>query len=344
MIFAVSPGTEGSGPERYVASLPFVIAPGATLGTFDPPVSSTIGLLNLSVEKLHHIYTLNCGPFQTEAEASNAVSKLGIALLWFSLTHGVGVQYSKELGNATFFGAPLPIPESEHIMAHIGRVTGWTATDGHYEAEKAIVRPEHMRLARWESGRATITVGISNDNLLTCLHTALSFPRLEHIVNHAKLRLAIELYAAYRFELSRNAQLVSLVTALEALLPNVEIGNQSKAALAHGKKSVQAVRDAYPKNSSEWTEVNHLLSRIGGLQTESIGTTLRQFAVSAVSRHPKLGNPEEVSFQLRDAYSVRSKLLHEGHCPEEKLKEQLSFLCSFVPRFLSALFEEAAGI
>jgi len=69
MIFAFSPGSEGSGTERYVASLPFVVAPGTTIGPFDAPVASSWKSLNLRVKKLHHIYALTCGPFTTEAEA-----------------------------------------------------------------------------------------------------------------------------------------------------------------------------------------------------------------------------------------------------------------------------------
>lgn len=342
MIFAISPGSEGLGPERYVASLPFVVAPGATLSPFDTPISSSIGALSLRVEKLHHFYILSFGPFPTAKEATTAVTKLGIALLWLSLAHGVGIQYSKELGEVRIFEAPKPVPESEP-MAHIGKVTGWTATDGYYDADRAIVRPEHKRLVRWENGQATITLGVSVDNFFASLQRAISFPNLEKIVSNDKLKLAIELYAVYRFELSNNAQLISLVTALEALLPDMEIGVHANNALIQAKEIVQVARESHQKNSSEWSEINRLLSRIGKLGTESIGTALRQFAKSATFRHPQLGCPDEISRQLRDAYSVRSMLLHEGRCDDATLNKQLSFLRDFVPRLLTALFEESAG-
>ena len=37
MIFAISRGSNGSGPERYTAYLPFVLAPGAELSDADKP-------------------------------------------------------------------------------------------------------------------------------------------------------------------------------------------------------------------------------------------------------------------------------------------------------------------
>jgi hypothetical protein len=63
MIFAISPGSEGFGPERYVAYLPFVLAAGANLGPPEDPVTSTQGSFNLKLEKLHHHYALSSGHF-----------------------------------------------------------------------------------------------------------------------------------------------------------------------------------------------------------------------------------------------------------------------------------------
>ena len=72
-------------------------------------------------------------------------------------------------------------------------------------------------------GRPTLTVGISIENFFKFLSQALSFERLTGVVENLKLKLAIELYAAYRFELSDNAQLITLVSAFESLLRNMEI-------------------------------------------------------------------------------------------------------------------------
>ncbi len=35
---------------------------------------------------------------------------------------------------------------------------GWEATDGNYDADKAVIRPEAKRLLRWEMGGVIVTV------------------------------------------------------------------------------------------------------------------------------------------------------------------------------------------
>lgn len=90
MIFAISPGSDGSGLERYIAYLPFVLAPGANLASMDGPVASPQGSFSLKLEQLHHRYTLSSGPFASEEAAAAHLDQLRACLLWLSLRHGVG--------------------------------------------------------------------------------------------------------------------------------------------------------------------------------------------------------------------------------------------------------------
>jgi hypothetical protein len=341
MIFAISPGSDGAGPERYVAYLPFVLAPGANLAPIEVPIASTHGSLTLKLEKLDHLYALSSGPFPSVDTVAAHLDELRASLLWLSLTYGVGVSYSTVLGSLHLFEAPQPVPESGPLSQLAGAVD-WTATDGHYDADKALIRPDHKRLTRWETGRVSVVVGISIESFFASLNHALSLEGLRGVIENEKLKLAIELYAAYRFELGDKAQLVTLVSALESLLPDMAIPECSNAALAQAKETVRASRDRYPLDSTEWGVINHLLSRVGALKTEAIGTTLRNHVSAVVSRHPELGDPVDVSLKLRDVYSLRSTLLHEGHSREQESGGHLSFLREFVPRLLAALFREAA--
>lgn len=271
-----------------------------------------------------------------------ALEEIRASLLWLSLTRRVGVSYSKKAGDLKLYDAPKPVPETEPL-AHIGRATGWTAIDGHYDADKAAILPEHLRLIRWETGSASTVLGLNPETFFQPLKEALSFPWLHGVINNHKLMLAIELYAAYRFELGDNAQFITLVSSLEALLPEVQIPESSINALNSAKEVVKGIRDAYAAESAKWTEINHLLSRIGALKAEAIGTNLRAYVSSVISRHPQLGNAEKVSAKLRDIYSIRSILLHEGKFDYQAISENLSFLREFVPQLLAALFRETGG-
>jgi hypothetical protein len=62
------------------------------------------------------------------------------------------------------------------------------------------------------------------------------------------------------------------------------------------------------------------MSRIGNLETESIGYTLRQYAVEVARRAGTLGNPDEIAARLKDTYNVRSRLLHDGVADVDKIR------------------------
>ena len=343
MIFAVGPGSEGFGPERYVASIPFVVAPGVVINSSGEELLRPMGTTKLQLDKLQLIHSLTLGPFATEFEASSALERLGAALLWSSLTLGIGIQYSHQQGAVTLFESPQSIPETEP-MATIGRARGWDATDGWYDAEKAIVRPDHKRLARWEAGQATMTLGIDPERLLASLEHALTLPHLEGVISDHKLKLSIELYSAHRFEFSDNAQFLSLVTALEALLPNVEITQTAATALIDATEAIRDARDRHDRDSHDWAEINRLLSRVGSVKYEIIGTSIRQFVDSVIVRNPSLGDRDSIATSLKDAYSARSRLLHDGHFDQQEVKKQLAFLRTFLPTLLQTLFKEASAI
>lgn len=343
MLLAISAGSDGSGQERFVASIPFVLSPGSTLQLSETAIHSFEGGGQVKLEKLQLRYSASVGPYVSEAEAQFGLQRLTAALLWSALEFNVGLRYPSERGLVHLHEQPMPILNVEPI-AYIGKVTGWQETDGHYDADSPVVRPDHKRLVRFESGRATITAGIGSDNFMKKLAEALEFPKTSAVAEDKKLRLAIEICAGHRFEISDSAQFVALVTALEALLPDSVISAAAANALGSAHAAVLEARKRYPDDSVEWSQVNHLLSRIGKLKQEAIGTSMRNFALAAVQRHPDLGDADETSLALRDAYSVRSRLLHDGHVDSVLLGEKLAFLRQFVPKLLRVLFLETAGV
>lgn len=341
MNFEVSPGSDGFGDARYAAYLPFELASGANLLHLEAPIEVAQGSISLRLEKLHHIYALSARSFPSMDAAAAGLDGLRASLLLASLRIGVGVRYSQTLGDVKLFEEPQPSSDVG-LVAHACSVRGWAATDGHYDADKAAILPDNKRLTRLEMGRASLLVGISIENFFSSLTEALSFHAIHAIVGNDKLKLAIELYAAYRFELSDNAQFITLVSALESLLPDMEIVEASSAVLIKVKAVVSECRDQYPEGSDERRAVDHLHSRLGKLKREAIGTTLRAYVSDVVSRYPDLGNEKEVSAKLGDIYSIRSTLLHAGRGDERKILEALGFLRDFVPRMLTVLFIEAA--
>ena len=76
---------------------------------------------------------------------------------------------------------------------------------------------------------------------------------------------------------------------------------------------------------------------------DPIGAGMRSFVNAALAKHPDLGDRQAISKKVRDAYNTRSRLLHDGHVPQEQLSADLVFLRDFAPRLLRVLFLEAAS-
>ena len=341
MLFAISIGSDGSGPERFVLYVPFSVPPGRQISPIDTSTAYKIAGYDVHLEKLTYFYALTIGPFDTEEAARQFFPKLRSSLLWVSLKYKVGISYPRSITDVTLTETPTPVPEKV-IVKQLADKVGWDITEGYYDADKAVVRPEAKKLVRWETGRPTVIAGIGANNFAECIEEAMSFAVPENVIRHEKLQLAIDLYSAFFFELSYKAQFITLVTVLEALAPESEVPDIAKEELDSTKLLVKETRNRFSRDSREWNDLEHLVSRIGNLKKQAIGTVMREYISGIVLEHPDLGDPQEVSDRLRDIYKHRSLLLHEGDADEEAIKEGLRFLTGFVPQLLERLYVAAA--
>jgi hypothetical protein len=340
MLFAVSIGSDGTGPERYALYLPFILSPGRDIAV-EETVSFPLMDYTAQLEKLHQFYAISVGPFSRAELAKEHTAQIKAALLWLSLKDRIGISYSKRMSDITFYDGPVEISERSNLR-ELARTVGWSFVDGNYDADKSVIRPEHKKLMRWEMGNVAVKAGISVDHFGNRIREALEFPQIKRIGELPKLQLAIELYSACSFEVTDNAQLVTLVTALESLTPRPKIPVCAEDCLREATDLVKAKRDSCDTSSVNWKDLNHLLSRLDNLRAQSIRRSLIAYVSLLVGRASELGDPKEVSARLDHAYSLRSALLHNGIAEQANVKEALEFLREFVPNILTLLFKEEA--
>ncbi len=341
MLFAMSPGSAGVGEPRFDAYLPFTLAPGLSFNLKEPR-ETTVGATTFRLEKLEDgLYTLTARGFSSEGAATSALDGLRACLLWFSIRTRVGVRYTPLVGKVTLYDQPVPAPPKEIEPAgSLAALMRWTAVDGDYDCVDAVAVPDHKRLLRFQGGHASMIHGLNPDNFFEHLSTVPVLANLGGGTVDAKLVLAIELYAGHGFEPASNARLITLVTSLEALLPDSTVTTTAQTALEAAIAAVDGLRAKTAPNSTDRADLDRLQSRIGSLRSESIGMNMRSYAASIIAQHPSLGDPADVSLRLKKAYSCRSELLHDGISNPTAIAESLSFLSEFVPRFLEKLFGE----
>jgi hypothetical protein len=310
MIFAASVGSQGAGVERYAAYVPFVLSPGRDIA-IEEPVSFPMLAYTAHLEKLHHLYAISVGPFPQPEQARKFIASIKASLMWLSLNYRVGISYPKDISDVELFDEPVRIAD-KGAFKELMKTAGWDVADGHYDADKIVVRPEHKKLSRWEMGNATVRLRIGTDNAIGCLGTAVDFPYLDQVHGSDKLQLAIELYGASSFELTENAKLITLVTSLESLVPNVEVSSCVQHCLRETINLMKKKRDSYARESADRKEVDQLLTRVGQLRFQSIGSALRTYVSTIVEGAGDLGDSDKVAARLRKVYDLRSRLLHEG--------------------------------
>ena len=163
------------------------------------------------------------------------------------------------------------------------------------------------------------------------------------VISNKKLQLAIDLYSVSLFEFSENAQFITFVSVFEALAPDSTIPQCAQDALTSVKKAIKKIRDEHNKQSPEWSALEHLVSRVGNLKRQAIGTTLKTYISPIVKENPELGDPKDVTKRLDDIYGHRSNLLHKGFTDEGAVRESLDFLRTFVPKLLEHLYVSEAN-
>jgi|GEM_PF-2826691 len=338
MIFAMARGSDGFGGERYLAYLPFDVALGATI---EAPSTLKYGGIEIRLVRLARLYALFAGPFKTDTEADAYLATLRACVAWVALEFQIGTKAAARRGNVTLSDAPRPIADNPNFGFLNG--VGWECTDGHYDAESANVIPDHKRLIRFEVGGASVSLGVSADGWSKAFAAIANSGGIATITADEHLMLSIELFAESKALIIPRTRFITLVIAIEALLPDTEVAEEAKAVLDVLKIETRAARDKIPKTSNAWVEIENLLSRVSMLKRNSIGSTMRAFVKAVAEKHPELGDPEELGKKVAAVYGVRSDLVHNGTADDKDLSEGLTFLTRFVPQLLKLLFVEKAS-
>jgi len=337
MMFACAIGSDGVEEESFSIIFPLIFSPGKKLNINDICSFEMSDGLLFSLEKHHHLYSLKVGYFSTADDAKSYLGKLISSLRWVSLKNKLGIRFPTEIHEPKMADSPIKVSKKGSIYDIVNN-NGWTVIDGNYDVDKLTIIPEHKKLMRWESGQATITLGLDPKDIFNDINEGISFQGLDNILSEKKLCLAIELYSAYQFEVSTTAKFVKLVTVIESLLPDLEIPEKVIPILESAKKVLKDEREAAKYRGDNTDSIDHLMSRLGGLKRQSIGFTMEFFISNLLDDFPDLGEKNVILPRLKELYNIRSTLLHDGEFEDSVLREGIKILADLVPNLLTKLY------
>lgn len=278
------------------------------------------------INKVHlNLYTITINSFSTKKEACAFLPKIFSFLYWIIVKNNLGISFPKFIRNPE-----LKKDDQINSIFNMLRLDIRNDVDNMNTIEIIDESVEKIR------GYDSVCVNKNVD--LEYSLKSFGFRSPEKMVEQENLTLAIELYSNYYYDQTDNAKFVTLVNVLEALIPESNVPKVSLEAIKLLKNSVKKMRNEYSQESDEWKNLEHLLSRVGKLKYESIGKGMKNYIYDTIQKNRELGDPEEISDQIKKIYGYRSSLLHSGKIDENDLKISIQFLIDFIPKLLNVLY------
>lgn len=332
-------GSTGEGAPSYSVRLPFTLSPGRTLKLADGSRFELLGhLCEISLE--NNQYTLTIGGFDSDDEASIFLLKTCSGLIWFGLKSSVGVKFSPDRTQPHLFPKPKPIAEGS-MISHIASKKGWPEYDGHYDADKTIVIPDHKRLIVFGADPVSVRLDTPVSILSSAMLEGMGEGRPELVVCNSKLRLACEVYLSSHFESTPAASFLSRITTLEILIKDDPASERVRRLVEKFIDEAKAAKKG-EKDVAVRRELESLKGGLSRLRYQSIKSRIRTLIEETLRTEPDIAEPAKVSKEVSRLYDLRSNLVHTGKADKAAIREGNNRLNEVVPRVLRMLFRKTA--
>jgi hypothetical protein len=339
MLLSFGIGSIGAGQPSYAMRLPFHLSPGRTLKLAD---GSQFELLGHSCEiaQEYNQYTLIATGFDTEDAAAIFLLQACAGLIWYGLNNSVGLQFQADTTPIKLLEKPKPIAEGSSL-APIAANKGWREYDGHYDADKTVIRPDHKRLIVFAAGSVTPRFDTPISVLSNGMHEGMVEGHPERVLRNPKLRLACEVYMSSHFESTPAASFLSRITTLEILTADTPasepVWKMVTQFMNETTEAQQTEQDVAVKR-----EYESLLSRLEHLRNQSIKSGIRQVVEAGLRTDSDITASSAVAREVSRLYDLRSTLVHKGEVNPKSIRDGNNRLDEVVPLILRTHFREAS--
>lgn len=143
---------------------------------------------------------------------------------------------------------------------------------------------------------------------------------------NTKLFLSMEIFAASRLETSEKAKFLSMVSSLELLANRKQHGNEVKN---HIKQILNELKCSKKINNEIKSSIS---SSIGNLKKESIGQSLKRFALENLPDFPN------AAVVIEEAYKIRSQIIHSGRTKDSSV--DLNEIMRELEKIIRAIYQK----
>ncbi len=339
MLFSFENGSKGTDEESFTIRIPFILSPSKKIQISLEDSILKVDKFEAKIidEKFFNVIEVYGLP--SEKAANQFLPKIVSGLLLTIIDCKIGILFEKQPSRVRLFEKPIIISEKSDMYSLLSK-RGWEETDGDYDTDKTIIRPEHKKLVAWTMGRATVTTGIHDSDIINKLNESLALSNPERLIKDEKLQLAIEIYSNSFFESSSNAKFVTLVTVLEALKIDSGVSEIEIETIDELMEQIKTKRDSQDKEdpNSSYAILDKLIGRVGNLKEQSISKSIQTLVIEKLKFDPGVDNPAAYGKEIKDIYNLRCTLLHDGLADSKKIEDGIKFLSDVVPRLLRVIF------
>lgn len=340
MLFSYGIGSAGEGPPSFSVRLPFLLSPGWRLNLADGGSFELLGR-SCEISQEYIQYVLTVSGFDSEDEAATFLHTVCAGLIWYGLKNSTGFRFNADATPVKLYAQPKPIAEGSPI-ASIASERGWRESDGHYDADQTIIRPDHKKLIVFTGGSGEVRVDTPVSTLSTVMLEGISDERPKLVLSDPKLRLACEVYLSSYFESTAAASFLSRITTFEILVTDVPASASVQTIVERFIAEARAMQ-AGQKDSAVRSEFDSVLSRLAYLRIRSIKSRIRSLVEDTLAIDADIADAAKIAKEVSGLYDLRSTLVHSGEADKETITKGNNRLNDIVPRVLKVLFRQTAS-
>ena len=326
--------TETPPESCYTLRFPFQLAPGRDIANLHAPCEREIDGLLFRFERQGTLYVLTVSGLPSAEAATAYLQRVWAGLMWVVLHHGVA--FNAELDFAKVVYTADPQEAADNLYHNFG-LPSEGGVDGLVDGNFPAVYRSNKRIRFVTVNPVNLVMGSHIDQFYSRFAEGISIPHGTEIITDAKLKTALDLYAAYFYEHSANARFLTLVMALETLTDNQPKPPFILAILDQWQRHVEHLKGDVQSESDEHAALEALERELLFRREASLRSQIRSLVHRTLE---DAGNPDAqvLARQAVRIYDKRSTLVHEGTLPDRELRQAESDAKRIVEMVLKAKF------
>jgi len=324
--------------ETYTLEFPIII-PSTMEVSFDE-ISREESSLKFTLSKLKKAdsYYLKIEGFREELVAIKFINNINAGLLWMTICNGLP---------STTFTEPQKFKysdDAEKAAKNLNKKmnTNYSRVDALVNWNMPVVYKCGKQIVKIILHTPTIKAPFPGEKVFDDIMKGISFQHSDKIVRNEKLKLAIELYAAYSTENSDNARFITLMMAFEALAESKKRPKYLQSLVRNCEKELNDLAEKNMDDNEKDTEIKSFRGSLNHLKEDSLKTQLHDLVLSTLQYNSD-DDAKEKADMIKKIYDNRSELVHKGYIEPLVIKKEIRKTKKLLEQILRIKFLHIAG-